>query len=638
MALLVGVDAAATKSAVAAAHAEADSVMAPAALALERGLARRVAVLEAFRALAGSSSLLRGDPTTRPTVAGLLSSAAGIERVVLDRSGTTAWSAGHAGSRLGSEDEASARRVMPNSETLADGPVVVAPLRLSDGTRGLMLAERMPTADGGIVYLIADVDSLARDVSATLKDGTWEVSLAGGQGLRVWGFAITSEADPVRHAIAAPGSTWTLSMAPMAGWESRTPSRLATRLIGVVLIALIALATAWLTAILHRLSTEAMSQTAAREHDTLRHQEGLRQLDLALGAARMGIWEWNVHNDRVRCSPEVGPMLELPIRATEMPVASFLTYAHADDQSTVADQLAEAGRPGGRLGLTFRAIGKGGAERWLRLEGAALENANGGPLRVLAVMADVTDRMRLEGQLQQAAKMDAVGALAAGIAHDFGNMLMAIQASVQLAAAAARTITGEGADHVRTDLADAEKALLHARMLTQQLMAYSRREPPRPRPVELNEAVREMEPLLKRLLGTRHLLEVSLASEPITVMMDPNQVQQVMLNLVVNARDVLTDGGKIGIITAPDEFGARLVVWDSGPGIPLDVIPRLFDAFFTTKSSGKGTGLGLATVHRIVSSAGGTIQASNRSVGGATFTVQLPRLAAPALVAAPPAA
>jgi signal transduction histidine kinase len=318
-----------------------------------------------------------------------------------------------------------------------------------------------------------------------------------------------------------------------------------------------------------------------------------------------------------------------------MPMPTFLAYVLPDDRPMLADRIADVARHGGRLRLTFRVLDGEGNERWLRLEGAALADTSGEPTRVLAVVADVTDRMRLEAQLQQAAKLDAVGSVAAGIAHDFGNMLMAIQASVELATSAAVDVSGPTAHHVRTDLQEALGALRHARMLTTQLMAYSRREPPRPRAVELGEAVRALEPLLRRLLGTRGKLELVLDEQPVMVMIDPSQLDQVLLNLVVNARDVTPDGGRIIIATGRETTGDRawLAVQDSGPGIPEDVIPRIFDAFFTTKASGKGTGLGLATVHRIVTTAGGAVNAANDPTGGAIFTVYLPVAAGPALIA-----
>jgi signal transduction histidine kinase len=337
----------------------------------------------------------------------------------------------------------------------------------------------------------------------------------------------------------------------------------------------------------------------------------------------MGIWEWTQRTDRVRWSPEVGPMFGREAQPAEMPLALFLALVHPDDREELEFRILTAGREQGRLAATVRSANGG---RWLRLDGAAV-TPQAGPVRVVAVMADVTERMQLEEQVQQAAKLDALGAMAAGIAHDFNNMLTAIGGSAELARQAVEDVADE---RLRTslieDLDGVLRATAQARMLTSQLMTYSRREQPQPRTVALAGVVRELEPMLRRLLGVRVRLDVAIddGADDAMVLADPRQLQQVVMNLVVNARDAMPNGGRVTVGVASTGTQAVLTVSDTGPGIPAEVLPRLFETFFTTKASGHGTGLGLATVYRIVVGAGGEVSAGNQPEGGARFTVRLP--------------
>jgi two-component system, cell cycle sensor histidine kinase and response regulator CckA len=244
---------------------------------------------------------------------------------------------------------------------------------------------------------------------------------------------------------------------------------------------------------------------------------------------------------------------------------------------------------------------------------------------VFGIARDLTTRRALEGQLREAQKMEAVGQLAGGVAHDFNNILTAISGFAEL------LLSDFDTDDSRR--ADVEEILQSARRgsgLTRQLLAFSRKQVLQPATLDLNDVVAEIANMLRRLLGATVQLLTLPAASPTPVLADRTQLEQVLINLAVNARDAMPDGGtltiEVGSSTA-DPGGrrlARLVVSDDGAGMPSDVAARAFEPFFTTKAVGKGTGLGLATVRGIVEQSGGTIHVDTHEGRGTTFTISLP--------------
>jgi signal transduction histidine kinase/CheY-like chemotaxis protein len=252
----------------------------------------------------------------------------------------------------------------------------------------------------------------------------------------------------------------------------------------------------------------------------------------------------------------------------------------------------------------------------------------------VVVLRDVTDHRRLEDDLRQAQKMESVGQLAGGIAHDFNNLLTAIIGYAALAEAEQTPGTP-----VHEWIQQIRRSGERAATLTSQLLAFGRRQTLRPVDLDLNSVVDDIQKMLRRLIGERIDLDVRLAPTLAPVRADRSQVEQVIVNLVVNARDAMPRGGRITIRTH-NEAGsyAGLTVEDTGEGIAPEILERIFEPFFTTKPLGRGTGLGLATVYGIVKQSGGDIQVHSSPARGARFTVLLPTAASVARAQLPPAA
>ncbi len=261
-------------------------------------------------------------------------------------------------------------------------------------------------------------------------------------------------------------------------------------------------------------------------------------------------------------------------------------------------------------------------------------------------IGDITERTQLEGQLRQAQKMEAVGQLAGGVAHDFNNLLTAIIGHLGLL----QTNDRVPAD-MRESLAEISHAANRATNLTAQLLTFSRLQVIAMRPLELNEVVNHLMKMLRRLLGEDITMQLDLSTERLHFKGDASMIDQVLINLAVNARDAMPGGGTLSIATAaetrttrgaedeaPDRLGSFvcLTVSDTGRGIPRDVLPKIFEPFFTTKEVGKGTGLGLATAFGIVQQHQGWIDVESEPGRGSRFRVWLPRVAAPPPVEAAP--
>jgi signal transduction histidine kinase len=279
---------------------------------------------------------------------------------------------------------------------------------------------------------------------------------------------------------------------------------------------------------------------------------------------------------------------------------------------------------------------RNGAPVDLSLFAAPLSGADRRVNGILSMLVDVTERRELEQRLAQSQKMESVGQLAGGVAHDFNNLLTAILGNCEMT-------LGDlpPADPRRSGIEDIRVAAVHAAALTRQLLAFSRRQILQPKVLNLNAAVRETLEMLGRLIGEDIELATELQTDLGNTRADPVEVGQVIMNLSVNARDAMPDGGKLTIRTANldlelDTAGhddaiepGRYVVLsisDSGTGIDEHTREKIFEPFFTTKDKGKGTGLGLSTVYGIVKQSGGHISLESRADIGTTFKIYLPRV------------
>jgi two-component system, cell cycle sensor histidine kinase and response regulator CckA len=314
------------------------------------------------------------------------------------------------------------------------------------------------------------------------------------------------------------------------------------------------------------------------------------------------------------------------------PFAELCGTGQAPQFDEAARMSAERGEWSGELSIVSRA----GRAITVDAHWTLLKDRHGQPSAVLARHTDVTDQRKLEGRLRQAQKLQAIGQLAGGVAHDFNNLLTVIQGYTEMLMSNWQLDPG-----ARELVAEVYRAGERAAGLTRQLLAFSRRQVLAPRTLDLNVLVREMEKMLSRLIGADINLASSLDSELGHVRADPGQVEQVVMNLAVNARDAMPRGGRLTIETRnvdldlnyvrehPEVKSGRyvmLAVTDTGVGMDAATKARIFEPFFTTKEPGKGTGLGLATVHGIVQQSGGHIDIYSELGRGTSIKVYFPRL------------
>jgi two-component system cell cycle sensor histidine kinase/response regulator CckA len=281
---------------------------------------------------------------------------------------------------------------------------------------------------------------------------------------------------------------------------------------------------------------------------------------------------------------------------------------------------------------------------WGRVNTSIFRDADGVAVHFISVIEDITERRTLEAQVRQASKMDAVGRLASGVAHDFNNLLTVILGFTQFIAEDSTPNT-----EYRTELDEIAKAAQRAAALTRQLLAFSRQQVLYAAPIDVNGLITDMTGMLGRLIGEHIAVVLALGHDVAPALVDQGQLEQVVMNLVVNARDAMPTGGTIHISTSNVRLDGSLsmgedvvageyvaiTVTDEGDGMSSETRRRIFEPFFTTKEAGKGTGLGLSTTYGIVKQSKGYITVRSELTRGTTFIVYLPRSASPVPALAP---
>ncbi len=301
-----------------------------------------------------------------------------------------------------------------------------------------------------------------------------------------------------------------------------------------------------------------------------------------------------------------------------------MEIVHPDDldEATHAHVRAAA-NPAQPITVVMRNRHRRGDWRWI--ESSITSHLDDPHLGCLVINCrDVTDRKNLEERLRAAQRLEELGRLAGGIAHDFNNLLTIILGYSEALAADA---TLRGDRESAEDLREVVAAGKRGRELTRRLLAFARRQVLTPQNFDLNNQIRELRVMLARLLDSGIDLVLDLCDEPAGVRADPGQLEQILLNLAVNARDAMPDGGEFRVETAVEGHHVVLRISDSGFGIGPEILPQIFEPFFTTKPSGQGTGLGLPTVHSIVTQLGGSISVDSRVGRGTRFELRIPAAA-----------
>ena len=393
----------------------------------------------------------------------------------------------------------------------------------------------------------------------------------------------------------------------------------------------------------------AVADERATATGTLRQRD--EQLREALDAARMGTWSWSAAEDRVVWDEAMRRLYGLAPGQQVTSYGEYRALVHPDDLPFVEASVRRAMEQGDRLDFEFRIRQQDGRIRWIANQGRVVRSDTGEALGLTGVSSDVTERRTAEDQLRQAHRMESVGRLAGGVAHETNN-----QMSVVIAASDFILNRLDLHPAVRTDVESIRRAAERTAAVTAQLLAFSRRQVLKTELLDLNALVRRFEPVLRRIMGEDCPVTLRLAADLGAVRADPGQLEQVLVNLALNARDAMPRGGTLTIETGSTSLDgsspaaargaalrpgpyAVLAVSDSGHGMDRETLAHVFEPFFTTKGIGRGTGLGLSTVYGIVKQSDGYVWGYSEPGQGTAFRVYLPLSAAAAAAPepAPPA-
>lgn len=386
-----------------------------------------------------------------------------------------------------------------------------------------------------------------------------------------------------------------------------------------------------------------MADSIQRDVENLKEvDEALRKSEARLAEAqriaRLGNWDWDVVNDELYWSDEIYRIFGLTPKKFEANYEAFLNAIHPEDRDSVMRAVDKALYQKHPYSIEHRIVLPDNRERVVHEQAEVTYNSNGNPIRMLGTVQDITDHKRLEDQVRESKKMESIGRLAGGIAHDFNNLMSAVLGYSHL------ILSKLPADDPQIERVEMiKKAGEKAAALTMQLLAFSRRQVLKTKILNLNTIVEDMSKLLSGMIGGKVKIELRTRTPVMNVMADRNQIEQILLNLAVNARDAMPRGGVLTIETSDvnlnEEFAGShpgvksgpyvlLSVSDTGIGISPEVKENIFEPFFTTKGTGEGTGLGLSTVYGIVKQHNGHIFVDSKVNTGTTFWIYLPSVKA----------
>ena len=371
------------------------------------------------------------------------------------------------------------------------------------------------------------------------------------------------------------------------------------------------------------------------QSDTLKRNEA--QYSLIINGVRDGIWEWDIGQNSLVASPQFLKTLGYEEGELDFTTRDWKDRVHPDDVEKRRYLLLRYVRGKTKIySCEYRIRTKSGSYVWLLERGVADRNDAGRMIRMAGSVSDITARRLAEDGLRQSQKMEAVGQLAGGIAHEFRNVLVGVCGFTEMA-----LMDVNDPENVQMCLDEVKKASDRASKLTNDLLAFSRNQEIRPTNIifDISETLRDMSSFFQPLLSENLQLCMEIPDQPAFIEADPSQLSQVVLNLCINGRDAMPDGGELTVGSCivelknnqvmehgkatPGQY-AQIFVRDTGTGIEKDVLKRLFDPFFTTKEPDKGTGLGLSVAYGIVEKAGGFISVDSVLGEGATFMINLP--------------
>lgn len=385
-----------------------------------------------------------------------------------------------------------------------------------------------------------------------------------------------------------------------------------------------------------QIAASLMVEGLQRLKDSEEKIQSMDRLSQVLETANVSGWEWDLREGEITWCENLEPLLGLQPGFFEGTSKAFWKCVHPEDQNLLVEALNPTLEKGAHFETEFRLLWPDQTTRWMRSQGRIFFDDTGRPVQAIGVIMDITRHVQIEDEMRQLQKMETVGGLAGGIAHDFNNLLTGISGS--------SFFLLEGLhreDPLRQEVDQIMQQVDRGANLTRQLLTFSRRQIVQPQILDLVAVITGRERLLRHLIGEDIEIVTSLGEESKCVRIDPGQIEQVIVNLAVNSRDAMPEGGKLTIEVASIELdqaydhlhpgvalgaNVRLTIGDSGHGMDRETLSHIFEPFFTTKEPDKGTGLGLSTVYGIVEQNGGKIEVASKPEQGTIFTIYLPQV------------